>query len=254
MKIDQVKEIWNGHRNLGNKALALMLACCLLMGGVVGGTVAWLTAKTDPVVNTFTESGINITLNETKPENKTAKMIPGWTIEKDPKVVVETGSEDCYLFVKIEGENASISQNSNGTYSLGDYIVYAVDASWKVLDADQYPNVFYKVVDGNGQGDAKPHYILGAGSYQDPMGTQSDDADDVTVNWVANQVATKPSVTKEMMATVTSENQPKLSFTAYAVQLWKTNKSADDPQTSDVNEAQFTAQQAWQRSPAAGNN
>ena len=36
------------------KTLALLLALVLLAGGVIGGTLAWLTDKTDPVKNTFT--------------------------------------------------------------------------------------------------------------------------------------------------------------------------------------------------------
>nr|MDY5756504.1 hypothetical protein [Eubacteriales bacterium] len=88
------------------KGLALVLALTLLVVGVVAGTLAWLTAKSDVVTNTFTTSDINITLEETEGgTNKEFKMIPGWTIEKDPKVTVVAGSEDCYLFVKVEELN-----------------------------------------------------------------------------------------------------------------------------------------------------
>ena len=47
------------------KPLALILALVLTIGGVIGGTVAWLIATPDPVINTFTYGDINIELDET---------------------------------------------------------------------------------------------------------------------------------------------------------------------------------------------
>ena len=76
-------------------ALAVVLVLCC----AVGGTLAWLTQKTDAVVNTFTVGDINITLTETEREYK---MVPGNTIDKDPTVTVQAGSEACWLFVKVE--------------------------------------------------------------------------------------------------------------------------------------------------------
>ena len=42
------------------------------------------------------------------------KLIPGKTYTKDPTVTVATGSENCYLFVKVENNiaNALISENT----------------------------------------------------------------------------------------------------------------------------------------------
>lgn len=73
-------------------AVALVLCCA------IGGTLAWLTDKTGPVVNTFTVGDINIDLTETTTDYK---MVPGNTIAKDPKVTVKANSEACYLFVKV---------------------------------------------------------------------------------------------------------------------------------------------------------
>ena len=47
------------------KTLALVLALTLLVAGVIGGTLAWLTDQTDEVKNTFTVGDINIDLTET---------------------------------------------------------------------------------------------------------------------------------------------------------------------------------------------
>ena len=76
-------------------ALALVLVVCCAVGGVL----AWLTDKTEAVVNTFTVGDINITLAETPKEYK---MVPGNDIAKDPTVTVEANSEACWLFVKVE--------------------------------------------------------------------------------------------------------------------------------------------------------
>ena len=42
------------------KGLALVLALTLLVVCVVAGTLAWLTAKSDVVTNTFTTSDIKV--------------------------------------------------------------------------------------------------------------------------------------------------------------------------------------------------
>ena len=47
------------------KGLALVLALTLLVICVVAGTLAWLTAKSDVVTNTFTTSDIKVELKET---------------------------------------------------------------------------------------------------------------------------------------------------------------------------------------------
>ena len=214
-------------RHNGKKSLALILALTLMVGGVIGGTLAWLADSSKVVTNTFTTSDISIELKETK---SSFQMIPGWTIDKDPKVSVNKDSEDCYLFVKIEGENADIAANTGNnanTYSLGDYVVYALETDWIKLEVEE--NVFYRVVNKNET--TKTFSVLGAGQYTDPMdATKTDDA--VTVEWAQDQVAVKPSVTKEKMATANT-TAPKLIFTAYAVQ------------ENDTNNTQFTPDAAW---------
>ena len=102
------------RRMLFTLALVLVVAVAS-----VGGTIAWLTDKTDTVTNTFTVGDINIDLYETKYPNGTdkmvdgkvtrltpneweAKLIPGSRYAKNPRVEVEAGSEDCYLFVRFE--------------------------------------------------------------------------------------------------------------------------------------------------------
>lgn len=106
------------------KTLALVLALTLLVAGVVGGTLAWLTDQTAEVKNTFTVGDINIDLTET---NKDYKMVPGNTIAKDPTVTVKANSEACWLFVKVtESEN------------LDTFITYAIAEGWTKLQDGVY--------------------------------------------------------------------------------------------------------------------
>ena len=169
------------RRSVSGRLFVLMLALVLVLGCAVGGTVAWLVAKTDPVVNTFTHGDINITLTETKPANQQAKIIPGVDIEKDPKVTVKAGSEACWLFVKVEEE---------GTF-VADKVTYSVADGWTQGDDTDIPaNVYYREV-----------------------GAVTADTDFYVLN--GNKVTVSNSLTKEDIANIT---QPKLTFTAYAVQ------------------------------------
>lgn len=112
------------------KTIILLLALVLVVGGVIGGTIAWLTAATDPVTNTFTVGDINITLAETKTD---FKMVPGNEIEKDPKVTVEANSEDCWLFVKVTKSD-----------NLDDFITYDMANGWTPLTG--VDGVYYRSV------------------------------------------------------------------------------------------------------------
>ncbi len=117
---------------ISKKALILVAAIILVLGGVVGGTVAWLTATSDTVTNTFTFGDINITLTETE---STYKIVPGVDINKDPKVTVKSGSEPCYLFVKL------VKSAEFSSLNLG----YSLAEGWTELTANS--GVYYRVVD-----------------------------------------------------------------------------------------------------------
>lgn len=93
------------------KTVALVLAMALVFALAVGGTIAYLTDKTQTIENTFTVGNVNIELKETfntdadkdgKLDSWTAQLIPGKSYVKDPTVSVKEGSEDCYLFVKFD--------------------------------------------------------------------------------------------------------------------------------------------------------
>ena len=88
------------RKGIATKTMFMILAVVLIVGISVGGTLAWLTATTGPVTNTFTVGDINIDLKETTPPNY--KIVPGGESDKNPTITVAKGSEDCYVYVTVE--------------------------------------------------------------------------------------------------------------------------------------------------------
>lgn len=170
------------------KTIAMFMAVAMLMVGLVSGTLAWLTASSTEVKNEFTTSDISVTLAETKED---FKMIPGYSIDKDPKVTVDATSEACYVFVEITTGN-----------KLEDYIEYTVDSKWTKLTKDKdgkdiTKTIYYLKVDGTTYRAGEEYNVL-----------------------TDNKVTVKDSVTKAMMETAET-SKPTLTFKAYASQLYK---------------------------------
>ena len=128
----KMKHVANRRRSVSSRAFIALLALVLVIGCVAGGTVAWLVAKTDPVVNTFTYGNIDIALAESTGTNY--KIIPGTDIKKDPTVTVKGGSEACWLFVKVE---------QTGTF-VANKVTYAIDNGWTALPG--VDGVYYREV------------------------------------------------------------------------------------------------------------
>ena len=174
----KMKHVANRRRSVSSRAFIALLALVLVIGCVAGGTVAWLVAKTDTVVNTFTYGNINIALAETTGTNY--KVIPGTVIEKDPKVTVKAGSEACWLFVKVE---------ESGTF-VADKVTYAIDNGWTPLEGEK--GVYYREV-----------------------AAVTADTDFSVLE--GNKITVKDTLTKGDIKDIAATN-PTLKITAYAVQ------------------------------------
>ena len=181
------------------KKVLSIVAVVLVLCCAIGGTLAWLTAKSDVVTNTFAPSNIKIELKEST--GTQYKMVPGYTIAKDPAAKVLAGSEECWLFVEIE-KSANFDP----------YLTYAPADGWELVPGET--NVYARKVTTAEIGTA--YSVL-----------QGD------------QVTVKSDVTEAMMNSLTAENYPTLTITAYASQL---HKSA----TVD-----FSAAEAWANAPKA---
>lgn len=202
------------------KIVALLLCAVLLMAASAAGTLAYLTAK-DTVTNTFTvgsvsfdsenaldESDVNeygeqlyVSKNDGEdpvvrddvnatdilaPRVKTNeyKLIPGHFYTKDPQIHILKGSEDCYLFVKVENGIADIEDDSNT-------IAAQLDANgWVplVVDGNPVANVYCKA---------------------DRVETEADKNNDIKI-FESFKIATN--------ADVSTYDDAKIVITAYAVQ------------------------------------
>ncbi len=134
------------------KILSLALCAVLLVAGTVATTVAYLTDN-DSVENTFTVGNVDIELDEasvdadgkeTTGNRQKANfyhLLPGHVYDKDPMVTVESGSEDCYLFVKVENELATLGlEATNGEDGYQNIEAQMIAKGWVKTSED---NVWY---------------------------------------------------------------------------------------------------------------
>ena len=74
----------------GRRLAALLISAALIAAIAVGGTVAWLSAKTSPTVNTFTPSHVSCSVEESF-DGKTKSSVN----------VLNTGDTEAFIRVKL---------------------------------------------------------------------------------------------------------------------------------------------------------
>ena len=201
-------------KSLSMKVVVLLMAAVLLIGCSVGGTLAWLIANSETVTNTFVVGDINIQLKETgavKDENdgifknNNFKVLPGTTQAKDPQVIVEAGSEACWLFVQVKEENNTATSGSK-------YVTWTINSEWKELSTVGGVSTYYIELDAIPEdGSAVTKYVLAG---------DADYADGV-VEYDSN-------LTKADMDELDEgAKQPQLTFKAFAVQKEAAGSAAE---------------------------
>lgn len=182
----------------GKKPLILTLALVITISGAVSGSLAWLTAATDVLTNTFTIGNIKIDLTETPDgddddQNNSYEMTLGQPIDKDPKVTVYENSKDCWLYIKIQ-----VSDNFD------DFLTYEIAEGWTKLSGEE--GVYYREVDESKS--AQSFYVL-----------------------KDNKVHVKSGedITNEMLDEISaSNNYPYMKLKAFAVQRDKSIDKIDN--------------------------
>lgn len=193
------------RRSTLKKMIAALSVILVLLVGVAG-TLAYLQVKTGSVQNTFAPSNIDLTLAETATEGdsttaNTYKMIPGVKIDKDPKVTVKADI-DCYVFVEV-----------TETENFDTYMTYAIASGWQLFNPtdgtvadgidtaalDNY--VLFREVTAEAAKDGEAFYVLADNKVTVPDTVTKTDMDELYSN-----------------GTVITTAQPKLTFTAYAIQ------------------------------------
>ena len=133
-------------KSVSMKVVVLLLAVVLLVGCTIGGTIAYLTAKSNSVTNVFSVGNITITLDEDNTQDVDYKIVPGASQPKEPVVTVKEGSEKCYVYVSII--NDLVITNENGQMP----IVGTMDineSNWVLVGQSENEMVlrYYTVVD-----------------------------------------------------------------------------------------------------------
>lgn len=147
------------------KSVAIVLALVLLLVCAVGGTLAWLTASSGTVTNTFTVGDVDISLDETDTddsnedgsttdrdtENHYDKILPGGTYAKDPIVHIAENSEDCYVFVTVANGLADYEPDADDTAAEGEAETIAeqmIANGWTKLKDEDGAEVWYYGANG----------------------------------------------------------------------------------------------------------
>ena len=194
------------QRKLRNRRIAMTVALVLVVAlASIGGTIAWLTDKTEPVVNTFTTADVDIDLNETfnadgddedtDYDHWEAKLVPGNTYAKDPKVTVRAGSEACWLFVHVDAQKNTID-GLNG--NIVQYSVLTGTGNWTAVDG--HPGFYYREVPAAAT-DVSFYVLNGGENNANPNG----------------QVTINSGLTKAQEKEI-GNNTPTITITAAAVQ------------------------------------
>ena len=145
------------------KTLTMVLAFALVFALGVGGTLAWLTAETTEVKNTFTVGDVIIDLDEfdydeddnsednnyeyssqIRDKANEYHLIPGKTYVKDPMVHVKAGSEACFLFVEVVnnlGEAEAEVEVADGGYGYETISLQMIENNWVPLEEGS--NIWY---------------------------------------------------------------------------------------------------------------
>lgn len=186
---------YSKRRGVSTKAVSLILAIVLIIGVSVGATLAWLTAESKSVTNTFVAGEIgSLELTETD-SDKQYVIVPGVAITKDPTVTYTPATDveknvDAYLFVKVEGGNWTLEEGKYVIKNAANKVVmdWTVDSAWTALNGAD--NVYYMVV-----------------------------ADEtVTKDIISNDTINVSSeITKNDITTI-AENATNLKFTVYGIQ------------------------------------
>lgn len=186
-------------KSVSMKVVGLLLAICLLIGCVAGGTIAYLIAAPKTVTNTFVAGEIGeLSLTEEDGKNTTGitniKVIPGVDITKDPKVSFSGHNVDAYVFLKVEADGWNVNSDANyfSQYFLDSegYLEWYLAEGWEYYGEVENAQIYCRKVSANEK--------------LDNVSVIKDD-----------KITVSSKITKENLKDYTL---PDLTFTAYAIQ------------------------------------
>lgn len=121
----EARHLQRRHKRRSKKTGMLFLSLLLVIGMVVGGTVAWLSTKSAPITNTFLPSKVACEVKESF-DGKTKSNVN----------VTNTGDIDAYIRVKLVTYRVNDKeQHIGGTASLP---TFTLGANWVSYDGYYY--------------------------------------------------------------------------------------------------------------------
>ena len=209
------------------KILVLALAALLLVAVSVAGTVAYLTATSNEVQNTFIAAELGVVLSETKTSDDKWEqpLLPGATYNKDPMVKLTEKSADAWVFVEIIETNNTLAAGS------GKKVNYTVNENW------------VQVKNGDAAVKTETPGSVGIWMYKTKALTTSDS---VYLLSGGTGEAKNGSVTVNTAVTTADmgeNNLPSITFKAYALQSANLKIGTTD---IDESNAASNAYQMWQ--------
>ena len=235
------------------KKLTLVVTCVVLVAAmVIGGTLAYFTDTTEEKKNTFTVGGVDISLTEDSwKEEEDHTLMPGKSFAKDPKITVANGSQDAWVFLKVdlnkyvslinlmgvdaykhnigglEGEypgftafvNALIADNDLRATVLGRWFTGIDHSVWQVMNLSEVQDAVAEQADAQQNGDDFNGFRWAEGQQQ--TGHAGDDGQPMLGNVHRHDAYYIDGVSKSNFSSVNAEGKEspfKMTFTAYAIQ------------------------------------
>lgn len=213
-------------KNNGKKIIITLLAVVMLIGCTIGGTLAWLSATSGTVTNTFTVGDVNIELKEHDlkadgtldtssevTEENTYKIVPGDTQPKDPFVRVEAKSEESWIFVQVKEVRNTVTGNANATK----YVTWEIAEGWtKLGETANGISTYYRTTNYTTSTQDVTYYVLKGGSNENTSGIVSYDSDLTKANIEALDT---DAADTDGHGTIEVDEMPQLIFKAFAVQV-----------------------------------
>lgn len=215
-------------KSSAKKILVVLLAAVLLIGVGVGGTLAWLTATSGTVTNTFTVGDVNIELKEhdlvdgvlttTEVDKEdTYKIVPGTSQPKDPFVRVKANSEDSWIFVQIKEVNNTAGTNLK-------YVDWSIGTGWTQLgEAVDGVYTYYRAENYATTGTDVTYNVLAVDDTKGANGFVSYNSNLTKANL---EDLDKDAVDTTGYGTIDADEMPQLIFKAFAVQAEASGNAA----------------------------
>lgn len=224
------------NRSKGFKLLTLALAFVLVIGASVAGTLAWLSAKTGTVTNTFTSAELFDTDDEENPGSFTL-----WEHK-----VADVDNDGVYEWVKTDGEsvikvdNREMADEVNGnSYNILPGVNIPKDPTVDVVNLEGHAYLYIKVTNNLTDGlsctiDSDNWTVLDSTKYPGVYVYSGSQAENCVIKATSSEMKTfTVGILENNQITVagdysSSASEITLAFEAYMVQATGNGSSAAD--------------------------